>query len=161
MKKLTNYLLVSTAALLWVSCASNPQTRIEKDPETFESLSPDEQAQVQEGKIAKGMSQEAVRLALGEPDSVNEGSSSNGDYVEWQYYSLSPTYAHSFGFHGGYGGRYGRRFRGGFGLGYGGGFGCGFGGLGYGGGISYVPRLTGVVRFSGGYVDEFKARSSN
>jgi len=42
---------LAIVSLFWVSCASTPQKRIDKNPAKFSSLSPDEQLLVEEGRI--------------------------------------------------------------------------------------------------------------
>jgi hypothetical protein len=83
-------------AFLAVSCASNtPQSRIEKNPQIFRSLSEAEKALVEVGKIQNGMTPPAVFLAWGPPDGRSEGESNGKRYEHWLYRSLSPVVVQS------------------------------------------------------------------
>lgn len=150
--------LVAVLSLLFVSCATNtPQKRIEKNPERFKTLNTEEQAEVSQGRISRGMSKDAVFIALGKPDKTTIGDRSGSAYEVWEYYDLQPVVTHGF-----YGG-FGRGFGGGFGRGrFGhGGFGrFGGGGFFHGGffpQVNYIPRKGASVIFTNGTVDSFES----
>lgn len=72
-------------------CAS-PEARIRKNPEMFEALPEEVRAQVQQGRIEPGFTEEAVFLARGKPDReytrrTETGVSKVWSYVEREYYS--------------------------------------------------------------------------
>lgn len=86
---------------------STPQTRIEKFPEKFATLTKKEQTLVQQGQIAPGMSQDGVLLAWGFPDQRFEGSRDSKMTGRWDYATTMPVYSNPY-FGGFYGNRYGR-----------------------------------------------------
>ena len=90
-------------------------TRIQEHPQAFQSLSPTDQALVQQGKIREGMSREAVYIAWGAPG-VRVPGRNRGHIVEtWVYdatlagdypgppffYGYPYGYGAGFGFYGG------------------------------------------------------------
>lgn len=139
-----SYLLAGVLCLLWVSCSSSPQTRIDKNPQLYSSLSPDQQAKVERGQIEQGLSKDGVFLAMGKPDKVTQGASKKGEYEQWNYYRMQPVMRHGFGGYWGLGSRgYGSR--------------CGrYSGWGYSPSITYIPRKSAIVRFEGDQVDEYQ-----
>jgi hypothetical protein len=58
---------LATAALILAGC-STPQTRISDHPDLYQGLSSKDQMFVSQGRIRKGMTQNAVWLAWGSPD---------------------------------------------------------------------------------------------
>ena len=72
------------AALVGAGCAS-PAARIRANPEAFARLTPEQQALVQAGHIALGFSEEAVRLALGDPDRLAVRTDADGQTAIWHY----------------------------------------------------------------------------
>ena len=140
-----NRLILLTLPLvaLLASCSSTPTSRIEKHPEIYSQLSSKNQNLVSQGKIAKGMSQPAVFLAMGSPDHRVHANKDGKEFERWAYNILTPVYHGSYSsFHGGFGhGRFGRRER----FGRRGGF--GHGGFGYGTSVSYAPRVGSSVEF--------------
>jgi len=96
------------------SCSTTPQSRIQKNPEIFLSLNSTQQTKVSEGQIDRGMSQSAVYLAMGQPDSKVTGNRDGRSYTRWDYSVLIPIYSTSYsGYYGGYHGR-GRHYGGGY-----------------------------------------------
>lgn len=77
-------LSLTTATCLLTACAS-PQSRIDRNPDTFQSLSAEQQALVKQGKIAIGFSEAAVKLALGEPQRVIQRTDEKGKSTIWRY----------------------------------------------------------------------------
>ncbi len=122
------------------SCASTPNTRIERNPGKFSQLPPYQQSLVEQGRIQKGMSKDGVYLAMGKPDRVSYGASQDGDFEEWNYYSLQPIVTNHF-----------QNFWG---------WGCGRRGLlnnfGFGPTVSYVPRKSAQVNFVKEKVQSFR-----
>lgn len=115
MPHLVRRLAPVVVALLLGACAS-PQSRIERSPDAFQALSPEQQALVRSGKIGLGLPEAAVRLALGDPDRVTQRTDGNGVATIWRYVERDPdqfvdgwypgvgVYAavgHPFGFYGG------------------------------------------------------------
>ena len=127
--------LATLACLLLASCASTPQTRIERYPGMYTSLSTKHQQAVNEGRLVEGMNRDAVYLAWGRPAGIKEGSSAGQEIEKWRYTGLRPVYVRNVGF--GYGYGYGRY--------------CDphyFGGT----GVDYVPYTNAVVEFRNGKV---------
>ena len=76
---------VALLALALVACASTPATRIEKNPDAFAQLTPEQQEKVRAGQIAIGFDASATRLALGEPDRILQKTTAAGETEIWQY----------------------------------------------------------------------------
>lgn len=144
MKMRVSLLLIS---LLFAACApSTPQARIQKYPEKFAALGKQEQALVEQGQIAPGMSTDAVLLAWGFPDRRFEGSSNSKMTERWDYATAVPVYSPSF-VYGTYGyGNYGPYCRRGY---YGGGFA-------FGPEITYLPQRVASVWFVDRRVDSWE-----
>jgi len=102
---------------VWLAGCSTPETRIQRDPESFARLNPDQQALVKAGKVGIGFDMSAVKLALGDPDLITvrtdaQGQTQTWHYVEYVYYDGAFLYAgpnwggyhhRGFGGWGGYG----------------------------------------------------------
>ncbi len=132
---------IVAAALLAVSCAPvTPEARIERDPEKFAALPAKQQEQVRKGVVAKGMSRDAVLLAMGRPsvrvDSVKDGKATE----RWDYAGSYPVTSHPFGYSpwGHWGGHY-------HGYGYG-----------WGPAVTYLPYTKAQVWFVDGKVDSWE-----
>lgn len=93
----------TAAAVVLTSCATDtPAARIGRNPATFQSLPASHQRLVEQGRIDRGMSPEAVQLAWGNPDRRSEGVDKRGaSTMRWDYARLRPVY--TTGFAGGYG----------------------------------------------------------
>lgn len=118
------------AAAIALGCASTPDDRIADDPALFDTWPIDVQAKVRAGEIDLGMTEDQVRMALGEPDETSSAIDANGETVTW-------TWAHT---------------RPGLSLGLGG---IGIGGIGFGGvgvGTGSKRTLERVVQFRNGEV---------
>ena len=122
---------VLTSALLFSSCASTVQSRIEKNPKEFDSLTTKHQELVRQGRIDRGMPKSGVFLAWGRPDNVTRGNRDGKEFEAWRYNGYQPIYTHSIGF--AYGGGYGR-------------YGC-YPGYGYGTDVYYRPYTAARVDF--------------
>ena len=101
------YFILSLILGLSACVPSTPQSRIEKFPEKFATLNKKDQALVQQGQIAPGMSQDGVLLAWGFPDQRFEGSRDSKETARWDYATTVPVYSSTYVF-GPYGPRYGR-----------------------------------------------------
>jgi len=130
MKTTKLFLLIaaSCGAIVFSGCESTPESRISEHPDVFAQLTPQQQTLVRAGQVSVGMDMGAVKLALGEPNSVTMRTTAQGQTQVWHYY----TYGYYDGFYlygGPYWGPYGRRR-------WGGGWG---GGRGWGGGWAPYP----------------------
>lgn len=112
-------LILTTLVCLLAACANTPQKRIEAAPEAFAKLPPEQQQRVKSGEVGVGFTPAATRLALGEPDRINERETADGKLQIWRYYDylggVAPGFCPGYvnGFYG-YPGFYGPRGRGGF-----------------------------------------------
>lgn len=109
-------LLITTAAgaLFFGGCAT-PEKRISQNPDLYHSLPVRHQQLVAQGRIAPGMSRDAVWLAWGSPEQKVNGFARGNTTETWVYYT---TYTYPYGYGYGYGWGYP-----GFGWGWGGGVG--------------------------------------
>lgn len=78
-------LALGALVLLGAAACSTPQTRAQKKSATFSALSKASQRLVLGGAVEAGMSQEAVFIAWGEPDSVDRQSAKSGETETWIY----------------------------------------------------------------------------
>ncbi len=85
LRLLTGLAAVGVLALL-AGC-STPASRIKANPEAFARLTPAQQALVQAGQIALGFDEEAVKLALGDPDRRSRRVDADGETAIWHYVS--------------------------------------------------------------------------
>ncbi|HEY0368783.1 MAG TPA: hypothetical protein VGC85_04235 [Chthoniobacterales bacterium] len=105
---------VVSLPLLFAGCTT-VQSRISERQEAFHSMSPTDQALVQQGKIREGMSQDAVYIAWGPPSQRIPGrfrghnvetwifdATAAGDYPGPFYYGASYGYGLGYGLYGGY-----------------------------------------------------------
>lgn len=127
MKTRTIFATLAAAVILALAGCSTPASRIEKNPAVFATYTPAQQDLIKQGKVAVGFDQEAVRLALGDPDHERNRTTKDGNATIWSYVTYDtldgfPLYR---GYYHRYYGRGGYR-RGGYG-------GFGYSGYGYGG----------------------------
>ena len=148
-----NLLVSLTVGLVVCSCVpATPQARIQQSPALYAALSPKEQQLVQQGTLAKGMSQNAVFLAWGPPAMRYEGFHNDHSAQRWDYTAVSPVYTstffggYSYGGHGHHGhhGPYGSPYHG---YGY---------GIGLAPEVSYVPYHKSSVWFVNNRVDAWE-----
>jgi len=83
MTPFSRFLVVAGLALL-AGC-STPQTRIERNPQIFSTLSPSDQDLIKQGKIAVGFTPDMVKLALGDPDRILVRTDATGSNEVWSY----------------------------------------------------------------------------
>lgn len=130
--------------LLASACqSSGPASRIEENPVLFKSLPAEQQLMVQQGRICKGMSKEAVFLAWGNPGSAPlKGEKAGKAFERWVYTRERAVPVHSMG-----GGWYGDPW-------------CRHGWYEPYGGMSvmYVPEEAATVTFEKDKVTEWESR---
>jgi len=78
-------ILALAAGLIALAGCSTPETRIAKQPELFNRLTPDQQQMIREGRVGIGFDTEMVKLALGEPDRIRERIDETGRSEVWTY----------------------------------------------------------------------------
>jgi hypothetical protein len=85
--KTAKFILIAAAVLGLVLAAgcSTPETRIQKNPDTFARLTPAQQDLIKKGQVGLGFDETMVRLALGEPDRIRTRVSAEGTTVVWIY----------------------------------------------------------------------------
>lgn len=130
-------------AMILASCApSTPASRIAARPPMFERLPARHQDLVEQGKIDKGMSTDAVYIAWGNASRVYEGNEGGKPTLRWDYGGSAPVYSNGyFGSYGWGGGRFGP-------YGY-----YPYGEqIGFGTSIQYVPYRKATVLFENGRV---------
>jgi len=89
-------LAASIGCLGILSCTQGtPQARIDRNASLYESLSGKHQELVSQGRIAKGMSQSAVHLALGPPSRRIQGFREDASFERWEYTRLQPHFHHT------------------------------------------------------------------
>lgn len=83
--------LFAALALFVAGCAT-PESRIKKNPELFNALSPEVQENVRQGRIDIGYPQDAVMLALGRPDREYTRRTPAGQTIVWSYTAEDVTW---------------------------------------------------------------------
>jgi hypothetical protein len=112
-------LIVAAAALAFtLSGCTTVESRIAEHPAAFQSMSPSDQALVQQGRIREGMSQDAVYIAWGAPSQRAPGHNRGHQVETWIYYATTSGdyygpffYGYPYGYGAGYGLYGGRRYR--------------------------------------------------
>lgn len=138
-------LALATSSAIFLGCtAASPQWRITQNTSIYESLSDDHQKLASKGRIAKGMTEPAVYLALGNPARKIRGYRSDAPYERWEYSRMQPHMHHSFYAYQGLGlGRHGGSY----------------GGFGLAPSIHYIPSQSASVTFRNGVVDSWEFSS--
>lgn len=77
--------IFTVVVLIGLAGCSSPETRIQRNPEAFARLSPEQQELVKQGKVAIGFDAEAVRLAVGDPDRTWTRTDAEGQSEIWTY----------------------------------------------------------------------------
>lgn len=135
-----------SAALTLAACqTATPASRIESNPLLFRSLSAEQQLMVQQGRISKGMTKDAVFLAWGKPASAPMVGEKDGKRFErWVYTVSRAVPVNSFGGACWYDGPW-----------------CRHGWGPYGGmEVAYIPENVASVTFENGCVTEWESRST-
>lgn len=90
---------------LWLgACAAQtPAARIQRDPAAFQALSSRHQGLVQQGRIERGMSREAVYLAWGPPHRVSRWLRNDVPLERWTWLGHQPVYQQRLGLGAGWG----------------------------------------------------------
>ena len=86
---------LAAGALSLTSC-STVESRISDHPEIYNSISPNDQALVREGKIRSGMSPNAVWLAWGSPDQKLAGNMRGRETETWVYVTYTTAYPYGY-----------------------------------------------------------------
>ena len=81
-------LIFLSLGLLLVGCAStkNFENRRTERLVTYNALSPDFKAAVEQGQIKVGMPQDAVYIAWGSPSEILKSANEQGEMTRWLYY---------------------------------------------------------------------------
>lgn len=87
MKPILSNSVVFAVALFAFGC-STPEARIKSNPDVFQALPPDVQANVRKGKVDIGYPKDAVRLALGSPDRQYKRRTADGEVEVWSYVAV-------------------------------------------------------------------------
>ena len=74
-----------------LSGCSTVESRISDHPEIYNSISPNDQALVREGRVRSGMPQNAVWLAWGSPDQKFAGNMRGRETETWVYVRYQPA----------------------------------------------------------------------
>lgn len=90
-------LAIAASAFSLTSC-STTQSRITENPAMFNSLSPSDQALVQQGQIRAGMSQNAVWLAWGSPERKWSGAMRGKATETWIYTTYETAWGAGYGY---------------------------------------------------------------
>ena len=75
---------------LALGCASTPDSRIAESQDVFDAWPAEIQAKIRAGEVALGMTEEQVRMAVGEPDEKSTGIDENGETVTWAWTRSRP-----------------------------------------------------------------------
>jgi hypothetical protein len=98
----TSFVLALATSFLLANCASPVQRRVERNPELFAKLSESQKGNVMSGRVAEGMSKDAVFLAWGKPQRISVGKRNGMKTERWDYTGYEPVYRYDSDF--GYGG---------------------------------------------------------
>ena len=124
------YFALLFSGLLFAACApETPETRIGAHPTKFGALPAKDQDLVRQGRIARGMSKDAVVLAWGQPKQTFAGYDRSKRSERWDYSATQPVFSSTY-----FGGFcYGSGFYG--------------AGLGLGPQVTYIPHRVASVWF--------------
>ncbi len=78
-------LLTLFITLMWLAGCASPEARINRAPESFARLSPEQQALVKQGRVGIGFDGDAVQLAVGKPDRIWSRTDASGTSEVWSY----------------------------------------------------------------------------
>lgn len=77
--------LFVAAGMAGLAGCSTPEARIQKNPEIFARIAPEQQEMIKKGQVGVGFDQEMVKLALGEADRVRSRTDATGTSEVWSY----------------------------------------------------------------------------
>jgi hypothetical protein len=140
--KLRMILVAVMTVVVAASCVPmTPQARIAKDPARFAALRESEKPLVQQGRIDRGFSRDAVLLAWGSPGEVYSGFKDGKQLERWDYIGTRPVHMTHFGggWHHGWGP-----------------YGCPHDAFDFGPDIAYLPYRYATVWFADGRVDAWE-----
>ncbi|MDE3066023.1 MAG: hypothetical protein KGJ60_00585 [Verrucomicrobiota bacterium] len=78
-------ILLSIGLLAGCATPSNIQSREQERAAAYASFSPEVKAMVDQGRIAVGMTPDAVYIAWGQPDEALQSGNQNGVFTTWVY----------------------------------------------------------------------------
>ena len=91
--------LIAAAAncMVFLSCtAVTPEWRINQNASLYKSLSEEHRHLASKGEITKGMPQNAVYFAMGNPTRKIRGYDADAPFERWEYLRRQPHFHHSF-----------------------------------------------------------------
>ena len=136
--------LIAAAAncMVFLSCtAVTPEWRINQNASLYKSLSEEHRRLASKGEITKGMPQNAVYFAMGNPTRKIRGYHADASFERWEYLRRQPHFHHSLYAYQGLGfGRHGGNY----------------GGFGLAPSIHYTPTHAATVTFRNGVVDSWE-----
>jgi hypothetical protein len=96
---------LALVALLFVlaGCATTSADRIAQNQSAFDSWPAEVQAQVRAGQVAVGLTEDQVRMALGDPERVVSRASEKGITMIWAYPQRGSHFSFGFAMGGGSG----------------------------------------------------------
>ena len=94
---LTASLILTGAGLVSGCSSSSPDARIRRNQELFNSLPPEAQASIRDGRVQVGFTPDMVLLALGEPDRRYMRTNEQGSSEVWAYTTRSSSSSVSLG----------------------------------------------------------------
>ncbi|MCB1232548.1 MAG: hypothetical protein KDN19_20035 [Verrucomicrobiae bacterium] len=113
---MNRFLAVLASGILLSGCTTvtSPENRVANEPELFEALPEKHRELVRQGRVAEGMSKDAVYLAWGRPQETKESSRNGVTRQAWVYYGTESIPVQTVGIGVGFGDAcYGRRYGGG------------------------------------------------
>lgn len=144
-KRGRSLIAAALSAVVLVACqTATPAARIEANPVMFRALNAEQQLMVQQGRICKGMTKDAVFLAWGKPASSPMVGEKDGKRFErWVYTVSRPVPVDGFGGGCWHGGPWGHCWG-------------PYGGV----NVAYVPEDVASVIFENDRVTEWESRSA-
>ena len=88
------FLLPVLAVVLLASCASTPESRIQKNPDLFNSFPPEAQEKIKKGDVEIGFTQDMVLMAKDKPDRKYNRRTAGGETEVWSYSAYFTTTEH-------------------------------------------------------------------
>lgn len=91
MKKIYCRLFCCATLALLAACASTPESRIQKNPELFNSFPPEAQEKIKKGDVEIGFTPDMVLMAKDKPDRKYSRKTAAGEAEVWSYTSIHTT----------------------------------------------------------------------